>query len=87
MALGDPRRFQSVDALNIVRRALGWTAPGSGDGIRAGSLLLGVLQPGEFMLFISYISCGLGLPISSFFMLLLEDYGLQLQHLTPHSIL
>ena len=29
----------------------------------------------------------MGLPISSFFLLLLEDFGLQLQHLTPHSIL
>ena len=37
------------------------------------------------MLFISHISTGLGLPISSFFLLLLEDFGLQLQHLTPHS--
>ena len=27
-----------------------------------------------------------GLPISSF-LLLLEDFGLQLQHLTPHSLL
>jgi len=39
------------------------------------------------VLFISHISTGLGLPISSFFLLLLEDFGLQLQHLTPHSIL
>ena len=39
------------------------------------------------MLFISHISTGLGLPISSFFLLLLEDFCLQLQHLTPHSIL
>ena len=39
------------------------------------------------MLFILHISTGLGLPISSFFLLLLEDFGLQLQHLTPHSIL
>ena len=38
-------------------------------------------------MFISHISTGLGLPISSFFLLLLEDFGLQLQHLTPHSIL
>jgi hypothetical protein len=85
--LGDPHRYQSTSALNIVRKALGWTAPGSGDGIRAGSIPLGDLRPGEFVLFVSYIFCGLGLPISSFFMLLLEDYGLQLQHLTPHSIL
>ena len=39
------------------------------------------------MLFISHISTGLGLPISSFFLLLLEDFGLQFQHLTPHSII
>jgi hypothetical protein len=30
--------------------------------------------------------CGLVQPISSFFLLLLEEFGLQLQHLTPHSI-
>jgi hypothetical protein len=29
----------------------------------------------------------LALPISPFFLLLLEELGLQLQHLTPHSIL
>jgi hypothetical protein len=39
------------------------------------------------VLFVSYLSCGLALPISHFFMLLLEDLSLQLQHLTPHSIL
>ena len=39
------------------------------------------------MLFISHISTGVGLPISSYFLLLLEDFGLQLQHLTAHSIL
>jgi hypothetical protein len=48
---------------------------------------LGDLTAGEFVLFVSYLSCGLWLPISPFFMLLLEDLGLQLQHLTPHSIL
>jgi hypothetical protein len=48
---------------------------------------LGDLTAGEFVLFTSYISCGLALPISSFLLLLLEEFGLQLQHLTPHSIL
>ena len=38
-------------------------------------------------MFISHISTGLVLPISSFYLLLLEDFGLQLQHLIPHSIL
>jgi hypothetical protein len=39
------------------------------------------------VLFVSYLFCGLALPILSFFLLLLEEFGLQLQHLTPHSIL
>jgi hypothetical protein len=39
------------------------------------------------VLFTSYISCGLALSISPFFLQLLEEFGLQLQHLTPHSIL
>jgi hypothetical protein len=42
---------------------------------------------GEFVLFNSYITCGLAPPISSFFLLLLEEFGLHLQHLTPYSIL
>lgn len=55
--------------------------------IRAGWPPVEGLAAGEFVLFTSYVSCGLALPISSFFLMLLEDYGLQLQHLTPHSIL
>jgi hypothetical protein len=47
----------------------------------------GDLVAGKFVLFTSYISCGLALPISPFFLLLLEEFGLQHQHLTPHSIL
>jgi hypothetical protein len=39
------------------------------------------------VLFVSYLSYGLALPISPFFLLLLEDFDLQLQQLTPHSIL
>jgi hypothetical protein len=50
---------------------------------RAGATPLGDLTAGEFMLFISYLSCGLALSISPFFLLLLEELGLQLQHLTP----
>jgi hypothetical protein len=72
-----PERFQSEGALNLVRHLLGWSAPAFTGRIRAV----------EFVLFISYLSCGLALPISPFFLLLLEELGLQLQHLTPHSIL
>jgi hypothetical protein len=38
-------------------------------------------------MFVSYLSCELALPISPFFLLLLQELRLQLQHLTPHFIL
>jgi hypothetical protein len=73
--------------LGVVRRLLGWTTPELAGKIWAGSSSLNDLAAGEFVLFNAYISCGLAPLISSFFLLLLEEFGLQLQHLTPHSIL
>ena len=75
-SLAHPRRFQSEEELSTVRRLLGWSAQETAWGIRAGSAPLGNLRTGEFVLFISHISTGLGLPISTFFLLLLEDFGL-----------
>ena len=86
-SLVHPRRFQTEGELNTVRRLLGWSAQETSWEIRAGSVPLGNLRAGEFVLFTSHISTGVGLPISSFLLLLLEDFGLQLQHLTPHSLL
>jgi hypothetical protein len=83
----EPPRFQTEAELNMVRRLLGWSPQETAWGIRAGSVPLGDLCAGEFVLFISHISTGVGLPISSFFLLLQEDFGLLLQHLTAHSIL
>jgi hypothetical protein len=70
-----------------VHRLLGWTTPELSRKIQAGSSFLNDLVAGEFVLFNSYITCGLVPPISSFLLLLLEEFGLQLQHLTPHSVL
>jgi hypothetical protein len=84
---GQPDRFQTEATLNVVRHLLGWSAPVLAGRIHAGTVPLGDLAAGEFVLFTFYISCGLALPISPFFLLLLEEFGLQLQHLTPHSIL
>jgi hypothetical protein len=86
-SLGHPDRFQFEAALNLVRDLLGWSAPAYAARIRAGAAPLDNLAFGEFVLFVSCVSCGLALPISPFFLLLLEEFGLQLQHLTPHSIL
>jgi hypothetical protein len=74
--LGHPDCFQSEEALNLMRDLLGWSTPGLAGRIRAGAIPLGDLAAGEFMLFTSYISCGLVLPISPFFLLLLEEFGL-----------
>jgi hypothetical protein len=86
-SLVHPEHFQSEGALNLVRILLGWGAPAFAGRIRAGATPLGGLATGEFVLFVSYLSCGLALPISPFFLLLLEELSLQLQHLTPYSIL
>jgi hypothetical protein len=59
-----------------VHRLLGWTTPELNRKIRAGSSSLNDLVVGEFVLFNSYITCGLVPPISSFFLLLLEEFGL-----------
>jgi hypothetical protein len=71
-SLGHPDRFQSEEALNLVRDLLGWSAPGLVGRIRAGAAPLSDLAAGEFLLFTSYISCGLALSISPFFLLLLR---------------
>jgi hypothetical protein len=86
-SLAHPERFQSKGALNLVRNLLGWGVLAFAGRIRVGASPLSDLVVGEFVLFVSYLSCGLALPISPFFLLLLEELGLQLQHLTPHSIL
>jgi hypothetical protein len=86
-SLVHPERFQSEVALNLVCNLLGWGMPAFAGRIRADASPLGDLAVGEFVLFVSYLSCGLALPISPFFLLLLEELGLKLQHLTPHSIL
>jgi hypothetical protein len=86
-SFGHHDRFQSEEAVNLVRGLLGWSAPGLAGRIRAGAAPLGDLVAREFVLFTSYISSGLALPISPFFLLLLEEFGFQLQHLTPHSFL
>jgi hypothetical protein len=88
MALLDPPKcFKSEVALNLVCNLLGWGVPAFVGRICVGASPLGDLAAGEFVLFVSNLPCGLVLPISSFFVLLLEELGLQPQHLTPHFIL
>jgi hypothetical protein len=55
--------------------------------MRCGTIPLVNLQPGAFIFFSCYATVGLVLPVSSFPFTLLEFYGLQLQHLSPHSLI
>jgi hypothetical protein len=88
MALLDPpERLQLEVALNLVRNLLGWGVPAFTGRIRVGASPHGDLTTGEFVLFVSNLPSGLALSISSFFVLLLEELGLQPQHFTPCFIL
>jgi hypothetical protein len=49
--------------------------------------MLSLAQPSEFVYFLSYALAGLVSLLSSFFLVLLEHYRLQLQHLSPHSMM
>jgi hypothetical protein len=57
-SLVHPERFQSEGALNLVRNLLGWSASVFARKIRADAIPLGNLVAGEFVLFVSYLSCG-----------------------------
>jgi hypothetical protein len=88
MALLDPPEcFQSEVALNLERNLLGWGASAFAGRIHVGDSPLGDLTAGEFVLFVSNLPCGLALSILSFFVLLLEELGLQPRHFTPRFIL
>jgi hypothetical protein len=45
------------------------------------------MRSGDFVFFSEYTLSGLVPPLSSFFLTLLEHYGLQLQHLSQHFIM
>jgi hypothetical protein len=69
-----------------LRWLMGWQAPGFEHRLKRGVMPLANLAPGDFVFFSVYALAGLVPPVSSFFLMLLEFYGLQLQHLYPNSI-
>jgi hypothetical protein len=79
-----PLHYQSENDLRVLRKAIGWQSPEYVLKMRCGMLSLAHL--GDFIYFSSYALAGLMQLLSSFFLMLLEHYGLQLQHLSPHSI-
>jgi hypothetical protein len=69
-----------------VRKLLGWQSTEHDQRVRCGTVLLADLYCGEIVLFASSMLAGLMLPTSSFLPTWLDNYGLQLHHLTPHAI-
>jgi hypothetical protein len=57
------------------------------DRVRCGTFLLMNLQLGELVFFTCYATIGHVPLMSSFLLTLLEFYGLQLHHLSPHSLI
>jgi hypothetical protein len=69
-----------------LRQLLRWQSSKFDGRMRCGTVLLDSLQSSELIFFTSYALSGLILPFSSFIFMLLETYGLQLHHLSSHSI-
>jgi hypothetical protein len=78
--------LRSPEDLRKLRKSIGWQAPRYECKAWRGISPLTSLRPDEFMYFTTYTLAKLVLLFSSFFFMLLETYGLQLQHLMPHSI-
>jgi hypothetical protein len=55
---------------------MGWQAPGLTCKVKSGAASLANMRPGDFIFFAAYALAGLVQPLSSFFLTLLEYYGL-----------
>jgi hypothetical protein len=79
-----PSCYQSENDLRVLRRTIGWQS--SGYDLKMRCEMLSLAHPGDFIYFSSYALSGLVPLLSSFFLVLLEHYRIQLQHLALHSI-
>jgi hypothetical protein len=73
-------------SLASLQRLMGWQVPGLARKVKSGAASLANMRLGDFIFFVAYALAGVVPPLSSFFLMLLECYGLQLQHLSPNSI-
>jgi hypothetical protein len=76
--------YQFENDLRALRKAIEWHSSGYDSKMRRG--MLSLTHPGNFVYFSPNALARLMPPLSSFFLMLLEHYGLQLQHLSVHSI-
>jgi hypothetical protein len=81
-----PSRYQTESDLRKLRKVIRWQSPRYDSKMWCGIVSLANMQPSDFIFFSLYALSRLVPPLSSFFMLL-EHYRLQLQHLSPPSML
>jgi hypothetical protein len=79
-----PLRFKTTGSLASLRRLMGWQSPGLTCKVKSEATSLANMRLGDIVFFAAYALTGLVPPLS--FLMLLEYYGLQLQHLSPNSI-
>jgi hypothetical protein len=71
-----PSRFKMTGSLASLRRLMRWQASGLACKVKSGATSLANMRPGDFVFFAVYALVGLVPPLSSFFLTLLEYYGL-----------
>jgi hypothetical protein len=71
-----PSWFKMTSSLASLRRLMGWQAPGLTCKVKRGAASLANMRPGDFVFFAVYALAGLVPSLPSFFLTLLEYYGL-----------
>jgi hypothetical protein len=70
--------FRMMGSLASLWLLMGWQAPGFEPRLMHGITSLASMEPGDFIFFSAYALARLVPPLSSFFLMLLEYYELQL---------
>jgi hypothetical protein len=71
-----PSWFKTMGSLTSLRWLMGLQAPGLTCKVKSGVASLANMRPGDFVFFVAYALVGLVPSLSSFFLTLLEYYGL-----------
>jgi hypothetical protein len=71
-----PSRFKMTGSLASLRWLMGWQASDLACKVKSGAASLANMRLGDFVFFVAYALAGLVPPLSSFFLTLLEYYGL-----------
>jgi hypothetical protein len=71
-----PSQFKMTGSLASLQWLMGWQAPDLASRLKNGAASLANMRSGDFVFFVAYTLARLVSPLSSFFLTLLEYYGL-----------